>query len=145
MLNIPRNMVIVITISNRHISIDVSIIGSLMIDAICISISSNYTLLPMMHNGNMIMMAIASISMCIFIIIVVDSMRKTCSIINKVRIQIIGISTLINMLRTCQNSIRWSIVAMIICRSMCLSIIIITIIIMIIIIMQVQKTLLLSS
>ena len=39
--NIPRTMDIVITTSNRHISIDVSIIGSLMIDAICISISSN--------------------------------------------------------------------------------------------------------
>ena len=85
-----------------------------------------------MHNVNMIIMAIASISMYI-VIIAVDSMMKTCSIINKVRVQIIGISTLFKLLGTCQNSIRWNIVAMIICRSVCLNIILITIIIMIII------------
>ena len=83
----------------------------------------------MMHNVNMIIMAIASISMYI-VIIAVDSMMKTCSIINKVRVQIIGISTLFKLLGTCQNSIRWNIVAMIICRSVCLNIILITIIIM---------------
>ena len=45
----------------------------------------------------MIIMAIASISMYI-VIIAVDSMMKTCSISNKVRVQIIGISTLFKLL-----------------------------------------------
>ena len=78
--NISRTIDVVIIIGNRLINIGDSIVKSTRIDAICVRMSRNYTLLPMMHVVNIMIVKISSIRLQV-LIIVVKSMMRTLSFV----------------------------------------------------------------